>query len=185
MFKRAVRATVRAGALTVETIADATDDGLTERLLARDPSGLARPVRERQLHKRALDLPASEVPAEAPSPWFRQRPDLLERAEDRLADELRLAHGEILLDFPSNPTMLAVDLPLRTRNGGVERLTGEGRAGQFGLPRVATELYQSARRFRVFTKQPLTRSIDAVRELVGLSAEELDRRLGETRALLS
>jgi uncharacterized protein len=185
MFKRAVRATVRAGELTVETIADATDDGLTERLLARDPSGLARPVRERQLHKRALDLPASEVPAEAASPWFRERPDLLERAEDRLADELGLDHGDILLDFPSNPTMLAVDLPLRTRNGSVERLTGEGRTGQFGLPRVATELYQSARRFRVFTVRPLTRSIDTVRDLVGMTPAELEHRLGETRALVS
>ncbi|MEO8633908.1 MAG: HD domain-containing protein [Gemmatimonadales bacterium] len=184
MFKRAVRATVRAGALTAETIADATDDGLTERLLARDPSGLARPVRERLLHKRALDLPASEVPAEAASPWFRDRPDLLERAEDRLADELGLAHGDILLDFPSNPTMLAVDLPLRTRNGNVERLTGEGRTGQFGLPRVATELYQSARRFRVFAVRPLTRSIDAVRELVGMTPAELEHRMGETRGLL-
>ena len=184
MFKRAVRATVRAGELTVDAIADATDDGLTERLLARDPSGLARPVRERQLHKRALDLPASEVPAESASPWFRLRADLLERAEDRLADELGLTHGDILLDFPSNPTMLAVDLPLRTRSGSVERLTGEGRTGQFGLPRVATELYQSARRFRVFTVRPLTRRIDAVRELVGMTATELEQRLGETRALL-
>lgn len=185
MFKRAVRATVHAGALTVDAIADATDDGLTERLLARDPSGLARPVRERRLHKRALDLPASEVPTEPASPWFRDRPDLLERAEDRLADELGLVHGDILLDFPSNPTMLAVDLPLRTRNGSVERLTGEGRTGQFGLPRVATELYHSARRFRVFTVRPLSRSIDNVRELVGMTAAELDYRLGETRTLLA
>lgn len=185
MFKRAVRATVHAGELTVDAIADATDDGLTERLLARDPSGLARPVRERRLHKRALDLPASEVPTEAASPWFRDRADLLERAENRLADELRMSHGDILLDFPSNPTMLAVDLPLRTRSGSVERLTGEGRTGQFGLPRVATELYQSARRFRVFTVRPITRSIDAVRELVGMTAAELEHRLGETRALLA
>ena len=47
--------------------------------------------------------------------------------------------------------MLAVDLPLRTRDGSVERLTGEGRAGHLGLPRIAGELYRSARRLRVFT----------------------------------
>ena len=46
--------------------------------------------------------------------------------------------------------MLGVDLPLRTRDGAVERLTDAGRAGQLGLPRVADELYRSARRLRVF-----------------------------------
>ena len=50
--------------------------------------------------------------------------------------------------------MLGVDLPLRTRAGLVERLTDEGRAGQLGLPRVADELYRSARRLRVFVARP-------------------------------
>jgi hypothetical protein len=50
--------------------------------------------------------------------------------------------------------MLSVDLPLQLRNGSVERLTDAGRAGQLGLPRVADELYRSARRFRVFTAAP-------------------------------
>ena len=107
-------------------------------------------MRGRRLFKRALDLPASEVPAEdgalgsgAAGP--------ARAGGGPLARESGLAPGELLLDFPSNPSMLAVDLPLRTRDGGVERLTGRGRAGQFGLPRVADELYRSARRLRVFT----------------------------------
>jgi hypothetical protein len=176
MFKRAVRAAVASGALDLEVIADATDDALTERLVAADPTGLARAVHARRLHKRALDLPASEVPAET-DPWVRERPDLLEQVEDRLATEIGLARGELLLDLPSNPSMLAVDLPLRTRTGQVERLTGEGRVGQFGLPRVAEELYQSARRFRVFTAHVVRRDLTPVRELVGVPAGEIGSRL--------
>ena len=77
-------------------------------------------------------------------------PDLLERVEDALAREAGLEPGELLLDFPARSSMLGVDLPLRHRGGSVERLTDEGRAGQLGLPRVADELYRSARRLRVF-----------------------------------
>jgi hypothetical protein len=50
--------------------------------------------------------------------------------------------------------MLGVDLPLLTRDGKVERLTDAGRTGHMGLPRVAEELYASARRFRIFTAKP-------------------------------
>ncbi len=183
MFKRAVRRAVAEGALSQAIVSDATDDGLTERLLAADPSGLARAVQSRRLYKRALDLPASEVPEET-TPWIRQRPDLLERVEDRLAKELNLGRDQLLLDLPSNPTMLAVDLPLRTRSGSVERLTGEGRAGQFGLPRVAGELYRSARRLRVFSAAPLPKAVDRVRDLVALTPAEIEARLGSSRALL-
>ena len=183
MFKRAVRATVRAGKLDGETLADATDDGLTERLLQADSTGLAMAVAARRLYKRTLDLPGSEVPAET-TPWIRPRPDLLELAEDRLAAECGLAPGELLLDFPSNPSMLAVDLALRTRTGALERLTGEGVAGQFGLPRVADELYQSARRFRVFTARPTPKDLTRARDLIGLTPQELDSRLSSATALL-
>ncbi len=184
MFKRAVRAAVAAGTLSYAEVADATDDGLTERLSAVDRTGLARAVPARRLYKRALDLPASEVPEET-VPWTRSRPDLLERVEDRLAQELRLAPGEVLLDFPTNPSMLAVDLPLRTRTGSLERLTGEGVAGQFGLPRVADELYRSARRLRVFTAAPVATDLTAVRELVALAPAELEQRLGGGASLLA
>lgn len=183
MFKRAVRAAVARRAITAEALADATDDALTERLFAADPTGLARAVHGRRLFKRALDLPASEVPAER-EPWTRTRADLLELVEDRLAAECGLARGELLLDFPSNPSMLAVDLPLRTRNGTVERLTGQGRAGQFGLPHVAEELYESARRLRVFTARPVTNDLAPARELIGLTAIELDARIRDSRELL-
>lgn len=183
MFKRAVRAAVASGRLSADAVADATDDALTERLFAADPTGLARAVHGRRLFKRALDLPASDVPAER-EPWARTRPDLLQQVEDRLAAECGLTPGAVLFDFPSNPSMLAVDLPLRTRMGTVERLTGQGRAGQFGLPHVAEELYESARRLRIFTATPVTRDLTPARGLIELTAPELEIRLTESRPIL-
>ena len=65
MFKRAVRGAVARGTVTVAAIAEATDDGLMEQLITRDGNALAAAIRARRLHKRALDLPASDVPARA------------------------------------------------------------------------------------------------------------------------
>ena len=183
MFKRAVRDAVRAGGLSSQQIAEGTDEGLTERLLLADRTGLARAVRARRLYKRALDLPASEVPTDGVT-WLREDPDLLERVEDQLARECGLAPGELLLDFPSNPSMFAVDLPLRGRSGSIERLTEEGRVGQFGLPRVAGELYRSARHLRAFTVTPIAHDLSSVKELVAHSAGEMGALLQEGGALL-
>jgi HD superfamily phosphohydrolase len=176
MFKRAVRRASRRGTLSFEQMAEGTDDGLLEWLVTNDESGLARALRERRLFKRALDLSATDVPAET-QPWIAQDPDLVERVEDALAPGLGLNPGELLLDFPANPSMLSVDLPLRTRGGRIERLTNEGRSGQFGLPRVADELYRSARRFRVFTARQPSGSVERVLSVVTLPADEVQKRL--------
>ena len=183
MFKRAVRQTVAGGHLTPEWIAAATDGALVERLLAADPSGLATRVHQRRLYKRALDLPASDVPRDA-QPWLAEDADLLARAEDAVAREVGLAPGELLLDFPARSAMLGVDLPLRTRSGAIERLTDEGRAGQLGLPRVAQELYQSARRLRVFVAETPARPLDGLLDALTLPAEEARGRVAAGVALL-
>ena len=177
MFKRAVRRAVQRGVLTAQAIAEATDDGLME-LLIREGEPLAAAIRARRLHKRALDLPASDVP-EGIQPWLVDDPGLLERVEDALAEEAGLAAGELLLDFPARSSMLGVDLPLRTRAGLVERLTDEGRAGQLGLPRVADELYRSARRLRVFVARPVAAPLERhLFELITLPGPEVERRVG-------
>ena len=148
MFKRAVQTAVASGQLDPDSVADATDGSLTTAMQAHDTTGLTTALQRRQLHKRALDLPASEVP-DLPS-WIWDDPDALERAEDALAADLGLPPGGALIDFPARSSMLSVDLPLLTRGGRVEQLTDEGRAGQLGLPRIAAELYRSARRLRIF-----------------------------------
>lgn len=183
MFKRAVRGAVARGSVTVEAIAEATDDGLMEQLITRDGNALATAIRARRLHKRALDLSASDVPAET-EPWISEDADLLERVEDALAREVGLAPGEVLLDFPARSSMLGVDLPLRTRSGAVERLTDAGRAGQLGLPRVADELYRSARRLRVFVAGTPRTELRGVPDLLTIPAAELRRRLEDGSPLL-
>jgi HD superfamily phosphohydrolase len=183
MFKRAVRVAVRHGQVTVEAIAEATDDGLMERLITSDPKGLASAIRARHLHKRAVDLPASEVPGEV-QPWVASDPDLLERVEDAIAEQVGLPSGGVLLDFPARTGMLGVNLPLRTRSGTIERLTDAGRAGHLGLPRVADELYQSARRLRIFVSGSPPRSLEPVLTLLTWPAEEVEVRLSSASALI-
>jgi uncharacterized protein len=182
MFKRAVRAAVVTGGITQTDIARTTDGGLMERLFPIDPTGLAAAVHGRRLYKRALDVPASDVAADA-QPWLWEDPDLLERVEDTWADRAGLATDELLIDFPARSSMLEVNLPLRTREGGIERLTSAGREGQLGLPRVAEELYQSARRFRVFVARTPKRDIGGILRLAELPAEEVRVRLDRGVAL--
>jgi HD superfamily phosphohydrolase len=177
MFKRAVRAAVATGGITQQDIARTNDGGLMERLFPIDPTGLAAAVHGRRLYKRALDIPASDVPA-ATQDWLWDDPDLLELVENDFAQRAGLGADELLLDFPARPSMLDVDLPLRSRDGAVERLTSEGREGQLGLPRVAEELYQSARRLRVFVARPPGREIAGLLEVITMPAEEVRRRLG-------
>jgi hypothetical protein len=183
MFKRAVRTAAQRHGLQAAAVADATDEGLMERLIALEPDGLATRLRARRLHKRALDLPASEIPDGA-GDWLNDDPELLELVEDQLARELGLAPGDLLLDYPARASMLSVDLPLRTRDGRVERLTDEGRAGQLGLPRVAGELYRTARRLRVFTAEPVTISAGRMVALLERPAEWLRGMLAAEEALL-
>src|SRR2546422_3535524 len=116
MFKRLVRRAIATAQLEPAAVAVATDDGLIHDLMERNTTGLARRLRERRLAKRALDLPATELPAATPG-WPGEDPDLLEQVEDRLALELHLEPGELFLDFPAKADMLALELPLVKRDG--------------------------------------------------------------------
>src|SRR5438876_3261889 len=116
MFKRLVRDAIAAGRLSADQVAVATDDGLIHDLMHADTSGLARRLRERRLAKPPVDLPAPELPADAAA-WPADDPDLQQRVEDRLAGEMGLGPGELFLDFPAKPDMLALDLPLVQRDG--------------------------------------------------------------------
>jgi HD superfamily phosphohydrolase len=177
MFKRAVRDAVKRGSVTPEFIAETTDDALMELLIRQDRNQLAVAIRTRRLHKRALDLPATEVPTV--QPWVGQDPELLELVEDAAAERVGLPVGGLLLDFPSRSSMLGVNLPLRTRRGTIERLTDAGRAGHLGLPRVADELYRSARRLRIFVSNQPSTSLDGILPLLTCPSGEVRRRLDE------
>ena len=186
MFKRLVRRAITDGRISVDDVALATDDGLIHDLGRDDPTGLARALGERRLAKRALDLPATDLPADTAA-WPGTDPDLVERVEDRMAADLGLEPGEVFLDFPVKEGMLTVDLPVVLRDGAVRPPPMAGPDGDtyMGLPRVAGELYRSARRLRVFTLRPAKVSERDVMELVQWPREEVATRLAENRPLLS
>lgn len=178
MFKRLVRRAIAAGRVTPDDIAVATDDGLSHELQQRDQTGLARALRERRLAKRALDVPATELPVETAA-WPASDPDLVERVEDRLAQEVGLGPDQLFLDFPSKPDMLDVAIPVVGRAGTA--------AEHLGLPRVAPELHRSAQRLRVFVLGggPAEVPARAIVELVTWPRAEVEARLEGERGLLS
>jgi uncharacterized protein len=168
MFKRLVRRTIAAGRMTAESVAIATDDGLSHELQQRDPTGLARALRERRLAKRALDIPGTDLPAET-ADWPATDPDVLQQVEERLAREAGLGADELFLDFPSKPNMLDVSIPVVGRSGDA--------AQHLGLPRVAAELHRSAQRLRVFVMRPAKIQAKGVIDLVTSPREEVAARL--------
>jgi hypothetical protein len=80
--------------------------------------------------------------------------------------------------------MLALDLPLVKRDGTVTQLSGTEVGAHLGLPRVAAELYRSARRLRVFVIGAAAVPAKAIVALVALPRAEVAARLDEQRSLL-
>jgi HD superfamily phosphohydrolase len=169
MFKRLVRRAIAAGRMSADDVALATDDGLSHELQQSDQTGLARALRERRLAKRALDIPATDLPTDT-ADWPSRDPDLLQRVEERLAREAGLRPDQLFLDFPSKPDMFDVSMP------GL---------GSLGLPRVAAELHRSAQRLRVFVLEPAQIPARAVVELVTWPRAEVAARLDGEKVLLT
>ena len=71
--------------------------------------------------------------------------------EDDLAAELGLEPGEVVIDFPAKPAMFQPDVLVERRGGEISRLGLGGLPGLLDLPRLAQQLYATARVLRVFT----------------------------------
>lgn len=169
MFKRLVRDAIAAGRLQVPWIAHSTDEELMVALRALPDAPLAQALRARRLYKRVLDLSAAELP-EGLAPWLPTHPDLVQRLEDRLAAELGLPAGGVLLDFPAKPEMLASDVLVITRRGTVA-------PARLGLQQVAETLHTAARRLRLFAAEPRTVNPDVIVELLEGSASDVESAL--------
>ena len=183
MFKRLVRHTIARGDLDPDWIAHSTDEALMEALRTMGDALVDR-LRRRKLYKRAVDIPAAEVPGGA-GEWIAAEPALVERVENRLAGELGLPAGALLLDFPAKPEMLAVELPVVTRGGRTARLSEDAAPGLRGLQKVAEELHTNARRLRLYAAEPVTLDIGAVLAVVERSPAEMDAELEAGRTLLA
>ena len=167
LYKRIVETAVEAGLLSPLDLVGPTDEELLYELgrragADRGPTAkrLARrwlpALQERRLPKRATEIPAWQLEGRTLPHWVSGDTPAKRRWEDGIAAELGLAPGEVILDFPVKKRMFELDV-LVDRDGHVVRLGQEGIAGLIDLPRLAEELYRTARVLRLFTleRRPL------------------------------
>ena len=183
LYKRVVSDAIERGALRAEELAGYGDEGLLSELRRRAPSGLLDALVARRLHKRAIQCPAAEL-APGAGEWIATDRALVVEVENRLAAELKLAPGAILLDYPEKTQMLGLDLPVVRRNGDVVRLTASGLEGAIHLPALSQQLYASARWLRVFVAERVDLPRHALSRLAEMTAPDVRARLREDRKLL-
>ncbi|HEY0929308.1 MAG TPA: HD domain-containing protein [Gemmatimonas sp.] len=181
MYKRLVAVAIDTGAVRADRVARFTDEGLLVHLdtpsLTAEARVLLDAIRVRRLHKRAFERPAASL-GEDVGEWIATDYRLTHAVENALAREFGLASGALLLDFPTKTQMLGVDIPMLRRDGSVQRLTAEGFEGALNLPRLSDELYQSARRLRVFTAGRVVLPEARILQIVQLDADGVRREFG-------
>jgi len=195
MYKRIVDDALAAGLLEAHELLGQTDEGVLY-LIAERAARAADPVaqrvgelvvalRLRQLPKRAGEIVAAEL-LQPVGDWLGTDNPLKRQVEERLATELGTGGGNVYLDFPEKSLMFALDLLLQRRSGEVLRLGPGGHSGLIGLPRIADELYRSARVLRLFTRGA-RRSVApaALTRIAALSAGEVADLLATGVALLA
>ncbi|MEX2049369.1 MAG: hypothetical protein WEB90_07310, partial [Gemmatimonadota bacterium] len=173
LYKRIVEEAVRSGLIAPDDLVGPTDEELlylishrahdadtevAERIASRWMPAL----RHRKLPKRALELTAADLAGRQVEDWAVGDSPWKRAVEDDLASELALEPGEVVIDFPAKPHMFQLDVLVARRGGLVQRLDMEGLEGLLDLPRVAQELYSTARVLRVFTFERREVSADAV-----------------------
>ena len=181
LYKRIVDEAVAGGLLDPAELVGPTDEELLyeiARRAAEDDGEIAErlytrwipALRRRRLPKRALELTAADLGgrqledwAVGDSPWKRA-------VEDELAAELGLEPGEVVIDLPTKRAMFQLDFLVERHSGEVARLGPDGLPGLMDLPRVARDLYGSARVLRVLTFE--RRELSAQRVLERISRPE-------------
>jgi HD superfamily phosphohydrolase len=196
MYKRLVADALEAGLITGPELVGQTDEGLlfllgTRAAAADDRDAGARTarwtqdLRERRLPKRAGEVVAADLDAGV-GEWLERESALKRAVEDRIAEELGLPHGAAFLDYPEKPAMFGLDLLVQRRGGVVLRLGPAGRTGLIDLPRVADELYRTARVLRLFTLGGRRQvGAEALAELATATSAEVAARIERGGGLLS
>ena len=162
LYKRIVEEAVGAGILTPPDLIGPGDEELLyelgQRASARRDAVAARlakrwlpALRNRRLPKRALEIPAWQLEGRPLPEWVGGNTVEKRRWEDALAQELGLAPGEVILDFPIKKAMFQLDVLVERPGRPLRRLGREGIPGLIDLPKLAEELYRTARVLRLFT----------------------------------
>lgn len=196
LYKRVVGDALAGGLLEAAELVGKTDESLLfllgDRARRRSAPAAVRiadwvdGLRLRRLPKRAAEVVAAELEGDSVGDWLATDSPLKRQVEDRLAVELEVPEGAVFLDYPVKTAMFDLDLLVRRRSGEVLRLGPKGRAGLIGLPRLAEDLYQTARVLRLFTLGARRRV--AVGPLLGLvtqSTAEVRERLDSGQPLLA
>ena len=182
LYKRIVEEAVRGGLVDPEELVGPTDEELLYeigRRAAEDESEIAErlatrwipSLRHRRLPKRALELTAADLKGRQVEGWAVGESPWKRAVEDELAAELGLEPGEVIIDFPWKRAMFQLDVLVERWSGNVERLGAGGMPGLVDLPRVAEELYRTARVLRVFTFERRDVAAERVLEKISRPAE--------------
>ncbi len=177
LYKRIVEDAVKGGLLDPEELVGPTDEELLYEVLRRaleDGGEVAErlsqrwipALRSRRLPKRALELTAADLRGRRVEDWAVGDSPWKRAVEDEMASELGLESGEVVIDFPAKRAMFQLDLLVERRSGRVDRSGAGGIPGLLDLPRLAEELYRTARVLRVFTFQRREVSADLVLEKI-------------------
>ena len=169
-FVRLVQTALDSGLLSSEDLAGPSDEELLSLIDQRierssavrghDPAStlgqaakLLRALVDRRLPKRLVQLTGDQLPDQLSS-WPSRRVDLVAALERRLDREWGLPEGSVMLDYPSYPGMLELNLLLVRKDGVVRRLTTLGERGLIDIPRLGRSLHHSARVLRIFSFEP-------------------------------
>ncbi|MDE2944158.1 MAG: HD domain-containing protein [Gemmatimonadota bacterium] len=201
-FVRLVQTALDSGLLASEDLAGPSDEELLSligRRIERSSAGpgydggsavgraakLLRALADRRLPKRLVELTGDQLP-DALSSWPSRRPDLVAALERRMAREWDLSEGAVMLDYPSYPGMLELNLLLVRNDGEVRRLTALGERGLIDIPRLGRSLHHSARVLRIFSFEPSApRDPEPVLALIEADEEEVGARLDSGDPLLT
>lgn len=127
-------------------------------------------ILERRLYPRACTFPLSAT--------SKPRAEVILEVERRLAADLGLGEGEVILDFPEKPTMLATDLLVRCADGRISNAQDLGPEDGFALNASQQALYVASGNVSVFTAEDRTVGPEVVlrriREVESESAEGRD-----------
>ncbi|CAN5889802.1 hypothetical protein BH23GEM9_BH23GEM9_01460 [soil metagenome] len=196
LYKRVVADALESGLVVGDDLIGATDEGLMHLLQTRAEAAGGEAgsravagidaLRSRRLPKRAAEVSAGELDGAVSTDWLETDSPLKRQMEEQLAREMGALPGTVYLDFPEKRAMFWLDLLLLRRSGEVMRLGPAGQAGLIGLPRIADELYRSARVLRLYVFGERRRVPDhQLAGLAALSADGVAERLATGRPLLS
>lgn len=124
-------------------IADDSQLGAGDRTLL---TGLLDRLLERRLYPVACMFPLSA--AEKPTA------ESILAVESVLSEELGLGEGQVVLDFPAKPSMLATDLLVRCADGAIRNASDLGPEDGFALNAAQDALYVASGHVSLFTAEP-------------------------------